>query len=113
MFVFKICRAPGLMKKFAYAVTPLLFLLFCSNIAAGENETESVQSFLSAIKLNGGSALVTFIHPTPEQMLLMMNSCSLIFWWNYLRPMRSSLSVYRCIRPDINSFSLGYAGTKR
>ncbi len=65
MFVFKICRAPGLMKKFAYAVTPLLFLLFCSNIAAGENETESVQSFLSAIKLNGGISAGYFYSSNP------------------------------------------------
>ncbi len=66
MIVFKNYRAPGLMMKFVFAVTSLLFLLFSSNLVAGENDAESVQSFLSGIKLSGRISAGYFYSSTPE-----------------------------------------------
>jgi hypothetical protein len=65
MIVFNSYRIPRLMKKFVFVVTPLLFLLFSSNLVAGENDAESVQSFLSGIKLAGGISAGYFYASNP------------------------------------------------
>ncbi len=65
MIVFNSCRIPVLMKKFVLVVTSLLFLFLSCNTIAGENDGESVQSFLSGIKLAGGISAGYFYSSNP------------------------------------------------